>query len=299
MTNAEIEAFLAVCKYNNISKAAEKLFINQSSLSTKIKTLENGIGCPLIIRSKGTRNVRLTDEGREFLELAVKYQEIVNEMLMIGSKRVPSKLRIASLNSTGTYLFTPVYERFMARMPEITLEIQDFATSAAYASMENGGADMSFTVRRLDSKKLITYPAFSESMVFICPKTADYPESVDISMLEVKNEVFIDWFDGFSRWHDDTFGEKAMPLIKLELMSQLEFFISKSNTWALVPSSAAYGLIRSGNIKKCNISFEVPNRVTYCTYVPDKSKEEPMKCFLDCLKSTLEEMEKFGMDIYI
>ena len=39
MTNAEIEAFLAVAEHKSISKAAEVLFINQSSLSTKIKTL--------------------------------------------------------------------------------------------------------------------------------------------------------------------------------------------------------------------------------------------------------------------
>ena len=40
MTNSEINAFIVVCKEKSISKAADKLFISQSSLSTKIKTLE-------------------------------------------------------------------------------------------------------------------------------------------------------------------------------------------------------------------------------------------------------------------
>ncbi|MCD8037396.1 MAG: LysR family transcriptional regulator [Clostridiales bacterium] len=299
MTNSEIEAFLSVCKYNSISKAAEKLFISQSSLSTKIKTLEREIGCPLMIRSKGTRTVSLTDEGREFLELAVKYEEIVSEMFKIGKKSAPSKLRVSTLNSTGTYLFTPVYERFMLERPDTVLEIQDMATTASYNSMEIGFTDMAFTVGRLESKKVITYPAFTENMVLICAASSKYSKNVDIEELDVKNEVYINWFDDFEQWHKDTFGESAAPLIKLELMSQLEFFLTKKNTWAFVPSSAAYWLTRNEYIKKCDISFEIPKRITYCSYIPNKSKEDAMNCFLDCLKRALEGMDGTRIEIYI
>lgn len=52
MTNAEIEAFLTICEYGSISKAAEKLFISQSSLSTKIKTLENKMAVPFLFAVK-------------------------------------------------------------------------------------------------------------------------------------------------------------------------------------------------------------------------------------------------------
>ena len=94
MTNAEIEAFLAVAEHKSISKAAEVLFINQSSLSTKIKTLESQIGFCLFIRAKGSRGIALTDEGKKFLPLAIKYQSIINEMMAIGSENAPKKLRV-------------------------------------------------------------------------------------------------------------------------------------------------------------------------------------------------------------
>lgn len=55
MTNAEINAFIAICDEMNISKAAEKLFISQSSLSTRIKTLERELGYSLFVRGKGQR----------------------------------------------------------------------------------------------------------------------------------------------------------------------------------------------------------------------------------------------------
>ena len=60
----EILAFLEICRCKSISKAAEKLFISQSSLSTKIRILERKLGYSLFIRGKGSRSVMLTDKGR-------------------------------------------------------------------------------------------------------------------------------------------------------------------------------------------------------------------------------------------
>lgn len=37
MTNLEIETFLTICWHKSISKAAEALYISQSSLSTRLK----------------------------------------------------------------------------------------------------------------------------------------------------------------------------------------------------------------------------------------------------------------------
>ena len=120
----EILAFLEICRCKSISKAAEKLFISQSSLSTKIRILERRLGYSLFIRGKGSRSVMLTDKGEKFLGLAVKYQEILEKMLALGRDGGSEKLRISSMNSLGTHLLTPVYERFMAENPDIILEIK-------------------------------------------------------------------------------------------------------------------------------------------------------------------------------
>ena len=55
MTHVELDAFLAVCRHKNITKAAQELFITQSALSTRLKQLEEEIGCNLLIRQKGKR----------------------------------------------------------------------------------------------------------------------------------------------------------------------------------------------------------------------------------------------------
>ena len=69
MTDLEIEVYLAICKYRTISKAAEKLFMSQSSISERLKSLEKKLGFTLLRRNRGNREITLTPEGRKTTKL--------------------------------------------------------------------------------------------------------------------------------------------------------------------------------------------------------------------------------------
>ena len=89
-----------------------------------------------------------------------------------------------------------------------------------------------------------------------------------------------------------------MPKLKFQIMSQLEFFVSKQDSWAIVPASAAFGLSQKTDIKKCDIKFSVPKRVTYCLYSSDNKNADLVSCFMDCLKEHLLSMPNMGIEIY-
>ena len=65
ITIEQLKYFLAVEKYKNFSVASYELCISQSSLSKQIKALENELATILFDRT--TRNITLTDTGKEFL----------------------------------------------------------------------------------------------------------------------------------------------------------------------------------------------------------------------------------------
>ena len=146
MTNAGIEAFLIVCKQHSISKAAAELFISQSSLSIRLRTLEKEVGCPLFFRHKGSREMVLTEEGKRFYQLSLQYQDIVRSMLAIGNRK--SSLRLSALNSVSTYLLPPVYEQFMRDHPDIHLEIQDMTAGVSGSCRRTTPANMEHRVVR-------------------------------------------------------------------------------------------------------------------------------------------------------
>ena len=63
-----LQTFLLVAEQSSFRIAAEKSFRSPSAVSAQIRQLEEQLGVPLFHRT--TRNVRLTDEGKQLLECA-------------------------------------------------------------------------------------------------------------------------------------------------------------------------------------------------------------------------------------
>mgnify|MGYP004571839493 CR=1 FL=1 len=68
-----LKYFLAVTREENITRAAEKLYISQPSLSKQLKELEKELGKKLLVRGK--RKITLTEEG---VILRKRAEEIVS-----------------------------------------------------------------------------------------------------------------------------------------------------------------------------------------------------------------------------
>lgn len=257
MTNAGIEAFLIVCKQHSISKAAAELFISQSSLSIRLRTLEKEVGCPLFFRHKGSREMVLTEEGKRFYQLSLQYQDIVRSMLAIGNRK--SSLRLSALNSVSTYLLPPVYEQFMRDHPDIHLEIQDMTVEAACQSLLRGETDLAFTsdVPRTDAIRAELVMA--EPMDLICAEGSCYSDGIGPDELPARQEVYVEWTDEFACWHQELWGVDAVPRIQLEIMSQLQMFMTKRDSWAVVPRSVADGLCAAGG-RRLDAAFPLPER---------------------------------------
>eukprot|EP01034_Spumella_vulgaris_P043971 gene43971-54640_t len=70
-----VEAFVWVVRLQSITRAAEKLFLTQSAVSSRIAALEEELGVQLILRN--SRPLRLTEAGRMFYEQAL---QIINRL---------------------------------------------------------------------------------------------------------------------------------------------------------------------------------------------------------------------------
>ena len=73
MTFQQLTYVVEVSKCGSINKAAHKLFLSQSGISTAVRELEQELGIQFFTRSN--RGVEFTPEGREFLGYAVSLLE--------------------------------------------------------------------------------------------------------------------------------------------------------------------------------------------------------------------------------
>ena len=139
MTSLEIEAFLTTHRTGSVTKAAELLYISQSSLSTRLRTLERELGCPLFTRSRGSRAMTLTPEGERFLPLARQHRDLEEKMrALVRTEPAGRVLRVSSLNSIGSYLLPPAFARISAQWPDSRLQIKDLTTAEARTALERG-----------------------------------------------------------------------------------------------------------------------------------------------------------------
>ena len=107
-----------VYKEMSFSRAAQKLFISQPSLSAAVKKEEERIGAPIFDRS--TNPIHLTEVGQEYIRAVERIMDAENSFESYVSDL--TELRHGALSIGGTnffvsYVLPPLLSRFTASYP--------------------------------------------------------------------------------------------------------------------------------------------------------------------------------------
>src|SRR6266446_472176 len=116
----DLSAFVAVVRQRNFRRAAVELRMSASSLSQRMRDLEERLGVRLLNRT--TRSVAPTEAGERLLQrLAPALKDVVDATLDVRNMRdVPSgRLRINGPEPALRLVLAPILKRY----PEINLEI--------------------------------------------------------------------------------------------------------------------------------------------------------------------------------
>ena len=133
MTSLQIQYFLAVSDCMSFSRAAEKLYISQPSVSRQVKLLEDELGCDLFDRTQKNR-IRLTAAGVIFRESFRRSVDDFDNARRIASGLASSEtICLRAGIGTGWELSGALLSfkaRVLAEYPhaELTFECCDFRT---------------------------------------------------------------------------------------------------------------------------------------------------------------------------
>lgn len=119
-----MELVYAIYRYGSFSRAAEELYISQSSLSTAIQNIETELGTPLFDRRQ--HPVQLTAAGEEFLRYYRAAKPLQEDML--ARIQDIAQLRGGSFALGGThyllsYILPEAIVEFSRRYPQVDLRI--------------------------------------------------------------------------------------------------------------------------------------------------------------------------------
>lgn len=164
----QLESFCAVVRYQSFTKAAEKLYISQPTISTHIRMLEQEFNSRLIIRT--TKNIEITPHGKELFACAQKIFTLKNDLIQKWSEENKKIIRIGASTIPADYILPEVLPLFCQKYPDIQLHIHQNDSGNILQSILNGKFTIGMVGMKSFEKELDFIPFFHDEIVMITPK---------------------------------------------------------------------------------------------------------------------------------
>ncbi len=295
MDYSNIETFLAIAETRSLSKAAEMLFLTQSTVSYRLKSLEEELGWELIHREQGKGFITLTNKGKEFINIAEKWKSLHKYIDIWKTQNTIYELNIGCVDSLNTNIFYKLYRKILKSDAHMVVKVSTHWTMTIYKMTENYELDTGFVLWELPYKNIACKPLFSERMVLISSSGSAFPETVNLTELDPDKEIFMYHGPKFQSWHDNLWKNRSAKFSTVDTVSLLSSFMDIPDFWSIVPISVAKNLSKNGDIVISEIADPPPERVCYqiTNKDPIPSKSEALIHFNNMLKSFLEENLKF------
>ena len=186
----QLHYFVAVAELGNFTRAAERCFVAQPSLSQQIKKLEQELQCLLLDRS--TRKIRLTDSGRSFYKRAVDILSSVEAAKAEVSESVDvGRVAIGVIPTIAPFLLPKVLNQFVQKFPKAEVTIFENLTKYTIQACLEGEVDVGLLALPIDNEKLTTEAIFKEELLLALPENSPLASKKRIRLEDIAEEKFI------------------------------------------------------------------------------------------------------------
>ncbi|MGY8708852.1 LysR family transcriptional regulator [Bradyrhizobium sp. 18BD] len=190
--------FVVVAEEGHITRAAERLGMQQPPLSQRIKAIEGELNVQLFRRKP--RGVELTEAGRVFLDRAratLAHYDGAFQATRRAARGEQGHLCIGVLPTTLFHPFVPIVIRaFRTAYPQVSVTLDECLRTEAIEGLRNQQLDIAFLRSAMDDQEdFLVYPLLNEPMVAALP--SDHPlardgrRSVSLSLKDLADEQFI------------------------------------------------------------------------------------------------------------
>lgn len=162
-----VEAFYWVASLKSVSRAADKLFITQSAMSSRIAALEAELGVLLLDRRD--KQVRLTIAGTRFFgqaERLLALQREIKAEMGAGALRAVT-LRIGAIESVLHSWLIEWVQQMRRDTPEVALELTVETTPVLVEQARRGTLDIAFAALPAAGNGLLSRAMPPMPMVFV------------------------------------------------------------------------------------------------------------------------------------
>ncbi len=171
MNQRFVEAFYWVATLKSMTRAAEKLFMTQSAISSRVSALEEELGILLIDR-RDRQQFALTNAGMRFLNYAERLMTIHRQLRdELGTEETGVHLlRVGAIESVLHTWLIPMLQHLRSVHPNLQLELTVEITPVLVEAVKRGTLDLVFAAQSISAPDIRTRPLPTMEMVFVGAK---------------------------------------------------------------------------------------------------------------------------------
>ena len=191
----QLQHFMAVAEEQHFTRAAHRVNIVQSALSSSVRALEDELGAKLFVRT--TRQVRLTAAGRLFRDKARVALDAVEDAreavaALNGLKR--GKLAIGTVQSLPAFLDLPsLLASFHVQHPGIEVRLFQGSASHLLDKVGSGRLDLAILPLCEPPSEIETKMIACEALVVVCAPSHPLAGRRDVPLSALGNDTFVDF----------------------------------------------------------------------------------------------------------
>ncbi|MBD0833115.1 hydrogen peroxide-inducible genes activator [Aestuariibaculum sediminum] len=195
MTITQLYYVLAVAENQNFTKAAEKCFVTQPTLSMQIQKLEDELSIQIFDRSK--KPIELTDVGKKIVTQA---RNIVNESYRIQDivdqqkGFIGGEFKLGIIPTVMPTLLPMFLKNFIKKHPKVTLIIEELTTDEIITRIKEGHLDAAIAATPLEDDAIKERVLYFEPFVSYIPKNHRLygHNKIDVTDLDINDMLLLE-----------------------------------------------------------------------------------------------------------
>lgn len=188
----QLKWFTVLAEELHYGRAAQRIPVATSALSTTVKKLEQELGVTLIDR--GRRAIALTPAGRELAEHAHTLLNAAQNAItavQFAHHGAPRHIRLGVFQNGAAELNGPLVRSFRAAMRETDLQIVPLDFTNQFSAVIDGAVDLAIVRPPQDDERIELHRLFSEPLSVMVNHRHHLTDALALSHDDIIDEEFV------------------------------------------------------------------------------------------------------------
>jgi len=188
----DLRLFMAIAEAQNLTRGAERAHLAPSSASHRMRSLEESIGTPLLLRQ--ARGVSLTRAGEALLRHA---RRVFAQLAQMHADLAPYAEGVRGhvtlwANTHATHSFIPDdLADFLRRHPQVSVTLAEHTSPEIVVAVARGEVEIGVFAGRADDADVETIPYRADRLVLITPAEHPLATRASARLVDVLDYPFV------------------------------------------------------------------------------------------------------------